>query len=774
MRDLLGRLASAAYLYAQEPAPSGRLPLAFQVWATLLALALLAAVWGRRRGFGRLALRTGGFAGSGALILVLARPWLAGGWSARIWPLALTAIAFGLPALTWLAGRRWPALATLGHTVALDADPAVGSRPPALLAAAGLVHMVGLFVLAGDPRVGVWPAVLGVACLLAAAWSTRSWAPRLDLLTPFGLPYLGLLLQGVLGGLLGVDLQAYRTFPYPDPWSPLLDVRALALAAAAWSVLATGALLARAAPARRYLALALLGVGLFALGVIWYVGTVGTLRSHGVTASDPYCYLQMASDLVEHGTPLHRFPLAELAQAEGLPVWPTAHVGYHPPGAGSWASTVWPVGWPVLLAPFYALGGEPAALWAAPLWALLAALLTWLLARILTPTSEPAAAWLVAGLAALLVITSPEGLHRSLVPMADAAAQALAVLVLLALALAARRDRLGWSALAGLALALAYDVRHPVLFLGLAALPALLEQPRPWRRRAVHLAVFGAVALLGALPDLAYHAMISGSPWTTESPEWFLLSLRHVGPSLNALLRDDLLRRDEFGYLLPLIVLGIVAQVRRPEERTGASMLLLSFGGILLFHLCYSALRWRDLISLFPWLAYWAARGAWALWRWAVRPSAGRTLRRTAVLACLVVALGVRAGYTVDMPWWKGVWTFGYVSATERTAFTQLAEALPTDAVVAVGLNSGAVERYSGRETVRPATWTAQEFDRFAAAVQAQGRAIYVLDDGEEIRDWLARVDLELRSVSVLDIPALGYGGQPLDRSVVLYAPAVP
>ncbi|MHB1295941.1 MAG: hypothetical protein ACYC4R_13210 [Anaerolineae bacterium] len=783
MTAFLRRLLSAAYLLAQDPTPLGTLPRAYLAWAAFLALALAAAVLARRGAFGRLLLRTGGWAAAGALILVLARPWLAGGWSARIWPLSLTVLAFALPALAWLMARRWPCrLVALGRTLALDVDPDAKPWPPAALAAVGLAHAAGLVALAYAPRVGGWPAVAALACLLAACLIARRPVLRLDLLTPYALAYLGWLLQAALGGALGVDLQAYRAFPYPDPWTPLLDLRALALAATAWSVLATGALWARSNPAGARRAPGLLGWGLLGAGLAWYVASVANLLSHGVTASDPSCYVQMAADLVEHGTPLHHFPLVELARTWNLPVWPAVHLGYNPPAEGTWASTVWPAGWPALLAPFYALGGESLALWAAPLYAVLAAVLTWLLARVIAPREDAGAAWPVAGLAALLVITSPEGMSRSLVPMADAAAQALSVLMLLGLTLAMRRNRLGWSAVAGLALALAYDVRHPVVLLGLAILPALLGPRWPWRRKAAHLAVFAGAALVGAMPDLAYHARVYGSPWTTESSEWFLLSLGHIRSTLNALVRDDLLRRDEFGYLLPLIALGVVAQWRRRsagadgerDEHRAAWMLLLSFLGVLLFHLSYSALRWRDLISLFPWPAYWAARGAWALWRWAVRAERGATLRRAGAMAMLLLALGVRAGYTVDMPWWEGIWTFGYVSAEERAAYAQLARALPDDAVVAVGLNSGAVERYTGNETVRPATWTAQEFARFAAAVQAQGRALYVLDDGEEIREWLARDVLALQPVGAFALPTLGHGGQPLERSAALYALVAP
>jgi hypothetical protein len=241
----------------------------------------------------------------------------------------------------------------------------------------------------------------------------------------------------------------------------------------------------------------------------------------------------MAADLAEHGTARGAFGAVTAAHAAGVPLWPAVPVGYHPPAADGLAATVWPIGWPLLLAPLYRLGGEALALWGAPLAALAAAALAGHLAAgagLSVPgrNRRPLAALAAGGLAAALWLTSPEVVDRTLVPMGDAAAAALAALTLLALRRAGATDRLRWSALAGLAWGAAYFVRHPLLGLGLAAAPAFLGAPWPWRRRRAHLAAFGGVALLAALPDLAYHAWAFGSPWIAESPEWHLLGLRYL------------------------------------------------------------------------------------------------------------------------------------------------------------------------------------------------------------------------------------------------------
>ncbi|MBI3764439.1 MAG: hypothetical protein HY260_21580, partial [Chloroflexi bacterium] len=75
-------------------------------------------------------------------------------------------------------------------------------------------------------------------------------------------------------------------------------------------------------------------LALLVLTAIWAAATYFGRAAHGVTGSDPCAYAQMAVDLVQHGTLLHRFPLAPLAAELGIASWPTVHVGYHLPAPG--------------------------------------------------------------------------------------------------------------------------------------------------------------------------------------------------------------------------------------------------------------------------------------------------------------------------------------------------------------------------------------------------------------------------------------------------------
>ena len=423
----------------------------------------------------------------------------------------------------------------------------------------------------------------------------------------------------------------------------------------------------------------------------------------------------------------------------------------------------------MILVPLYWLAGEEGVLWGAPICALLAAFLTWRLARALWPEDGEYGGWVAGGIGAVVILTSSEGTLRSLVPMAGAAAQALSVLTLYCLVRARRRDDLAWSALAGASLALAYFVRHPQILLALAAWPALLGSRWRRRRKALHMLAFAAGASLCVMPDVWYRTVVFGSPWASESQEWFLISWRNIWPTFLTVLRDGWSRRNEFGYLLPLILWGFWAQAADSREHGWASMLGVSFAGLLLFQLCYCALRFRDLIALFPWAGLWAGRGIVAAWERA-RRSTRQTSRRILVLGMVLMALASRTSRTLGMPWLSRAWTFGHVSVAERAGYAQLAHNVHKNAIVGTSLNSGAVERYTGCQTVRPASWTEDEFARFVSALRDEGRALYLLDDGEEMELFLARVkSLRLTHAGEFVLPTFGLGGQDFGRRAALY-----
>jgi hypothetical protein len=771
---LLRQMLQAAYLYALNPAAEG----AWRAVHTgcLLALALgTALVWAwaqrrRRTGHSPLAGRLAAVCFGLALALLMLRFYVGGPLSARVGWLSAATLGLMIPLLAWLAGWRWPWLRALGRALALRDDAtqhhkALGGLVLLLVQVAALGGAIAL------DRAPAWLALAAALLWVLACWSSgNSTSPRQlrpELLAPWLLADLAALLRWLVDSGLGVDTAVYAAFPYPDLWSPWFAPRVTWGLALVWAALIAGKRLAEAgAPGRRNLPPAsVLAYGAFALAAGWFAAVAWRHHSHGATGSDPYCYLQMALDLARTGQLSHAFPLTELAQRAQVPLWPLVPVGYHPPGAGGLAATVWPSGWPVLLAPFAWLGGEGLASVAAPLFALLAAWWTYRAARTLWPEQGS----LAGGLAALLLLTAPEGLLRALVPMADAAAQAMVALLLLALARARRNDALRWSAVAGAALGLAYWVRHPLILLAPALLPLVTHSGWPWRRRWDHLlAVAAGMASFLAL-DLAYRWGTFGAPWATESREWGLIALRYLPEAWGRLLAEGWLLRGEFGFFWPLIAVGCVAGAcGRSGRRWTGWLLLAAFLPPLAFQLCYRALRWRDLISLFPILALWAGYGAARLWSWA-RPT---TLCRTATLLLVLWCLLARTAGLLDLPWRPGVSTFGAITAPQRAAYDALAAELPPDAVLAAGLGAGALAHYVGREALRPAAWSSEEWQRMAAELARSGRPIYLLDDGAEMAAWIEeqqRTGAGLKPAGRYDLPRFGPGGEVVSGAVRCY-----
>jgi hypothetical protein len=844
--SFLRRLLDPAYLYAIDPGPLGPWRGLYLAWIAALLAGAAWAWWraklidarlkpGAPRADAPLAFRVAGWAfafGLATLLLRVLAP-LAGPlvppyarylalevWTARVWPLSATvagvvALGAGIMAKAFTTNGdvpgRSPSAPSAGQTLALPGGAllvrALAARlspedPPLPLWAQGMwaaVHLAGLALLWTLGGYAAWWAAPSLLALSLLPLAVRPRRFRPETLLPLLPTYLGALVTGLLGRL-GIVVSDYQGFRFPDPWSPWFDLSALLVAGGGYVLwIQLRLLTSRWAPRARTRTLAALA-GL--LLVVWFGATVWIHRTHGVTASDPYSYVQMAIDLAETGSPLHAFPLAGTARMLGLPTWPAVHVGYHPPAVGIRSSTMWPIGWPLLMVPFYLLGGLQALYFAAPLVQALSLLVTWLLANEVLHDRPRRERWAVGVLTCLLLATSPEGTERMLVPMADAAAQLFTVLAMWLLLRAVRvggtpRAGVALGAVAGAAFGAAYLIRHPQLPLGVAAvavagllargrtakavptngrLPgrslALLGQRLPgWRRGMTLLLAFAGAALLVALPDLLYHRAVFGGWLHTESTEWFLISGRNVARSAFALLEGGVLRPEELGYLVPLLAVGAWRLWRR--QRAALAVVGSGAVAVLAFHLFYEALRPRDLIPLFPVAYLCVAAGLWALWRWAARQ---RTLLAALCLLASAVLLGARSWETLAAPWRDDVITFGHVRAAQRAAFEDLRALTPADAVIGSMLNGGAIELHAGRGAVHPAPWREEELAVWVDALLAEGRPFYVLDDGEEMGPvlrtlvrWRLEGRYRLREVKTLNLPYFALGGGNLPRTAVLY-----
>jgi hypothetical protein len=789
MLEALKRLISPEYLAVADPGPMGRLGLLYVVLGLLFALGLAASLWilsgpSRR---GPASKRAWAWfelwiclAGLGTVIgRFLGWP----GWSARIWPYLLAALALAgvlgyrlrhLELPSWLALQLDVLSFSLPNSRSGDGlAKAEGARvSPHLWFVAGLgLHLAGIgLVVAG--RYG-WP-IWTVPPVLAILLLPQRHLPHLMPLTPLLGAYAATGLW-LLYHWLGITVIGWQGLAFPNPMISLFYLDGMILAAATCSVLCqlyvTSIHVDRPAAIWRWAV-----AGLLALTLAWAGTVYFGKRTHGATASDPYAYAQMGVDLAEHGTFLHRFSLFEDVIPLDIAWAPLQPVGYHiPRNSQGDAPSVWASGASVLLAGGYKLLGEVGLYVTTPFIALLALAATWALVHEALHGEPGPVRYLTATLAVALLATSAEYVDRLLVPMADAPAQLFTVLTLLfALRgmhhLEGGRSGLWQWAISGFFFAWAYWVRHTQLVL---ALPVLLALWLGVRRRTSHsplrrsasmvapLAAFGSVALVAALPDIVYRWQVFGGLLATETTELHAMGLAHIGPMAWQTLRDVLVA-GEWGYLFPLAIYGGY-RLARGHRRTFA-VLGSAFAAVLLVHLTYRFLRLRDLISLFPLLDLAAAYGAVALVRHVrslVRASEpakrlGRALLPAVTIVWIVLSLALARWAMIDNLWKRGWASFGYMRPENRAAFDRLAELTPPDAVIGASLNAGAVMMYSDRDAIRPYdSWTDEEWAVFLAAMEAGGRPVYLLDDGGLMAGFIdeEKAHYRLTPIEALQVP---------------------
>ncbi len=614
---------------------------------------------------------------------------------------------------------------------------------------------------------GAWAQaalVLGHGMGLAYLW--RIWGRSYEQAVPLGLISAAALLLPQLGALWrrrGVDATALTPLVVPYGAGLLLGLhllpaaegytllRVCCVAAAGYTLLIQAErfwphrVAGRAARPAPLLLLAFTGV--------WALAEYLGGRTHGVTGSDPYCYAQMAVDIARHHDPRHVFTLFPAVSELGIPWWPIVHVGYYPPGDGGISATVWPVGWPALLAVGYLLLGEVGLYVWAPLMGLLVLLSLAGLAWEAWPEQRGPNRWLGLALGALILATSQEQVLQLLVPMADVPAQLFSVLAVWLALRAGRRASWPEALLAGMALGVAYDIRHTQVFLAPVVAVAL------WRKGALRgalglLAAAAAGACLMALPDLWYHAVAFGSPWRPESPELCLIGVRYWWT--NAVrMAAAAGGRAEFGLLVPLLAYG--AWRLWKENRRAATVLglwiLLNAGTQFL----YGPLRWRDLLAVVPPLALFSAYGGAAFLAW-LRANAQPSWAPGCAALAMALALTLRVGIMLEWPLRDCEQTFGYLSAEERRAFALLGEITEEDAVIGTSLNSGSVELCADRECFRPGDWSRRELETFFRAMEQAGRPVYIIDDGNEHAALVTSLAVEgrLEPVRKLTVPLYG------------------
>ena len=695
--------------------------------------------------------------------------------SMRILVFSANPLAWLVALLAWV-GERERADVGRRQRMALAGKLDVVQPPLPLLTSLllGGVHAAGLLGLALHYRCHLgYPllvlAVVSPQLLLSAR--VRRWQVHLEGLAPLFLAY-GVLLARLLL-LVAAKLSGYPHFSLPSPWNGLLNVDFAAFVALPWAFLLQADAVLRYLQRQKWM-LPGLAAALLLFSFIWGAYTYFHLCTHGVTGTDPYCYAQMAVDLVRQGLPVHQFPLAVRMQQLGVSAEAGVHLGYHLPfDAAGRAATVWPVGQSALLALGYRLAGERGLYWTTPLLGLLSLLALVLLSWELLRDRAKEERLLVSAVAAFLLATSCAQLERLVVPMADAATQLFTALTVWLWLRAMREPRhKSWALLAGLSFASAYWVRHTQLVLAVSVLFLAAVTAAPRRFKAGALAWFALSAALAAAPDLLYHRWAMGAWLRPESLELRHFSWAFVAPMAMRMVRE-LLTAREFLIVSPWVVVGAWWQWRR--QRTGFGLLSTWVLAIVAVHLPYEALRLRDLLSVYPVLCFWAGCGVLVLWR-AVQENRACSrfplFLRGLVYGYLALALLLlRAKPTLELFCASDFNTFGRLNPSQRQAFVQIAQNTESSAWIGASLNGGALELHSSRQAFRPAVWSEQELFLFLDDALAQDRQLYLLDDGLEMAAPLvaARQRYDLRWVGWYDIPFYHPGGGSTGGRVALY-----
>ncbi|MBI5649747.1 MAG: hypothetical protein HZC40_04755 [Chloroflexi bacterium] len=647
-------------------------------------------------------------------------------------------------------------------------------RSFSLIALAGLIalHLIGIAAFWRLLNQPLWLAPITLAILVivpAAMWKSRG-VFAIETLAPLFFLYAILIARYVAIRIVNAPV------PYQDE-STLANARVLvfqielaAIAAFAYVVLMQIARLKR-------VALIWLAIGLCIAALSWFAAETISHRTRGVTGSDPYAYAQMAVDLATRGTPLHRFDLFAANYKLPIPWYPFVHVGYELPiNMQGDAATVWPIGGSFWLALMYRVFGEAGLYLATPLAGIASLLMLALFARDFFREQSRLARAAIIAIAVVILATSWEQVDRSLIPLVDTQAQ---FWTLLALWAAIRRNPKGFQnpsgLIAGLALALAYWIRHTQVLIAPAIVVAVLDVPR--RERFRFLAIVASVALVAALPDLWYHREYFGGWLTPESKELALFSFASIAPSAEKL-AERFFAGNEFGYLFPFLIYGAY---RAAHENRARFFALATWVIVLVaFHLPYVAIRMRDLLPEFPPVILLTAYGIVALAR-DLRAKIGNSgverlrgfsaseqpakasspfafvLTGFAIFLALLLFL-TRTQFTLMRVVQPAKVTFGYVTAAQRAAFDQIAALTPSNAVIASEMNDGAIDLYAHRATARIGDWTPDERAQFVEKILRENRPLFLLDDGAHTsaarRELASRYTLN--QIAILNVPLFG------------------
>jgi hypothetical protein len=425
-----------------------------------------------------------------------------------------------------------------------------------------------------------------------------------------------------------------------------------------------------------------------------------------IGGADSYGYVS-ASELIARGALIADAPVAQwLTAANRLAI--ASPLGWAPASDGAGIVPAYPLGLPILMALFSAIGGANAVFFVAPAAAAMTLFLVNRLAR----------AWYDADtalLATALVAWNPLLIAYAKQPMSDVPATMWMVLAMCF----AVRSTAATALAAGLAAGAAVITR-PALLLAAVAVVVLAHRGEGARRRA---AICSGGLLIAVTAQLLLQNHLFGSPLSTGyGSTAALFSLGHIVTNLGILAKQ--------GWFVagPLWILGLVIGIfaARPEPRTKPLWIFAAVAVPFLLYLPFD--HWETLRYLMPGLIPLAVTVAHGLMRFARTPQ-----NRVATAVMLCGFIGVAVAQAELLLRRTEVWRIADIEARYPLAGEWVNINTPANSIVLANQHSGSLRWYGKRQTLRWDFIEPADLARTVAEVESHGAPVYVALEGAEV-----------------------------------------
>lgn len=431
-----------------------------------------------------------------------------------------------------------------------------------------------------------------------------------------------------------------------------------------------------------------------------------------IGGADSWGYVS-ASELIRHGRLIDPAPMAQwLSASNRLAI--ASPLGWAPAPGEAGIAPAYPLGLPIVMALFGALGGSNAVFFVSPIAAAIVLLLVYRLARQWYDGS-------VALLAVALVAWNPVFIAYAKQPMSDMVATMWVMLALWLATLTSGASGL----LAGLAAGSAIMTRPALLLVG-GVIP--LASYRADTPRSRVFATAAGVALVVVI-QMAIQQLLFGSPFSTGYGSGAgLFAIDHLGTNARIYLSHGW---QVVGVLwLPALVLGLMAA--RPDPRWKPAAI---FGAVTLPYLFYLPFdHWETLRFLLPGLVPLTIIAASGLAL--VARLQKMSWVSTAVVTAVMVITIVPAERLLRA---SSAWEISAIEARYPLAGEWINVNTPASSVVLANQHSGSLRWYGKRHTLRWDFIAPEQLVTTVRELQAHGAPVYVALEGDEVQMFNTR-----------------------------------